>query len=191
MVSTVQAAVGQYFKNISNAVTSTFEGMAVTMSWMFRRPMTIQYPDKIEKPIEETLPDCYRGVLEVDTGICTGCMACQKACPIGCIRIKVGKNAETAERMLERFDIYVARCMFCGLCSEACPTGAIHHTSHFEIANDKLENLLLRYVPANPTPVYKPKKDVEPVTQPRGQAYLAARKHCTHAWRKEERHGDR
>ena len=39
----------KYFKNISNSVLSILEGMAVTLSWMFRRPYTVQWPDKIEK----------------------------------------------------------------------------------------------------------------------------------------------
>jgi len=172
----------QYFKGVRSAVVSTFEGMAVTMSWMFRRPMTIQYPDKIEKPIHEQLPDSYRGVLEVDTGICTGCQVCMKTCPIGCIEIEVQKNAETNERSLARFDINIARCMFCGLCSEPCPTGAIRHTTYFELGNDKLANLTMKYVQGAPVPVYKTKKDVEPPSRPVGDAFIETRKPCAHDW---------
>ena len=64
MVSPVSPAVGgprrtnpvaAYFGNIRRAVSSTFEGLTVTMSWMFRRPSTIQYPDRLEMPVQEAL----------------------------------------------------------------------------------------------------------------------------------------
>jgi len=181
MVSTVQTSVAQYWKNIRNTVVSTFEGMSVTMSWMFRRPMTIQYPDKIEKPIQETLPEQYRGVLEVDLGICTGCGLCMKTCPIGCIAIETGKIPETNERTVNRFDIYIARCMFCGLCSEPCPTGAIHHTREFEVAEYHLDDHLLKWVQGPPTPVYKVKKDVEPPARPPHGAILGEVKRRLHS----------
>ena len=88
----------QYFKNIANTATSFLEGMAVTLSWMFRRPYTVQWPDKIEKDLEGTLPARFRGILEVETRICIACLACMKECPIGVIAITVDRNAETKER---------------------------------------------------------------------------------------------
>ena len=54
-----------YVNNITETVTTIFEGMAITFSHFARRPMTIQYPDRIEKPVPETLPLRYRGILEV------------------------------------------------------------------------------------------------------------------------------
>ena len=71
----MEAAAG-YIKNIFETVTTIFEGMAITLSHLVRRPMTIQYPDRIDKPVQETLPLRYRGILEVDMDICTGCLAC-------------------------------------------------------------------------------------------------------------------
>ncbi|MCH7911762.1 MAG: NADH-quinone oxidoreductase subunit I, partial [Deltaproteobacteria bacterium] len=55
----------EYFKNIKDTVFTIFEGMTITFSHFLRRPMTIQYPDRIEKPVQETLPLRYRGILEV------------------------------------------------------------------------------------------------------------------------------
>ena len=66
-------SVSSYAKDIKDTVSSIFEGMAITFSHLVRRPMTIQYPDKIPVPIQETLPHRYRGILEVDMDICTGC----------------------------------------------------------------------------------------------------------------------
>ena len=83
--------------------------------------MTIQYPDKIPVPIRETLPLRYRGILEVDLDICTGCLACQRDSPITCITIGIEMNKDTKQRQFAHFDIDVCKCMYCGLCSEVLP----------------------------------------------------------------------
>ena len=165
-----------YFANIKDAVTSIFEGMSVTFSHLVRKPYTVQYPDRMPMKIEDTLPFRYRGILEVDLEICTGCLACERACPIDCIVIDAVKDKETRAMMLNRFDIDIAKCMYCGLCSEVCPTGSIHHTSQFEGADYSLESMLRRFVKA-PVQAYKPKKgpETDPEIRPildRGLAYL-------------------
>jgi formate hydrogenlyase subunit 6/NADH:ubiquinone oxidoreductase subunit I len=137
----------QYIDNIKHAAQSVYEGMAVTMSYMFKPPVTIQYPDRIPKPVHEMLPARYRGFLEVDVDICTACLACERACPISCIKIDQKKDPETRRLVMSRFDIDIAKCMFCGLCSEPCPTSAIAHTPHFEASTAYVENLVFRFVP--------------------------------------------
>jgi formate hydrogenlyase subunit 6/NADH:ubiquinone oxidoreductase subunit I len=157
----VNTAVSRYFGNIWTASRSFFEGLSVTLSWIFRRPITIQYPDKIAKPIEETLPERYRGILEVDIRYCIGCMQCMRTCPIDCILVEVAKHPESGTRMITRFDIDVSKCMFCGLCTEVCPTGCLHHTTLFEGTSMYIENLVLRYVD----------RPVEPFKQKKGEEY--------------------
>ena len=147
----------EYIDNIRTTVTSFWAGLAVTASHVLRRPMTVQYPDRTPVPVKDTLPARYRGFLEVDTAICTGCQACERACPITCIAIELEKDpANPKQRSMVRFDIDVAKCMFCGLCVEPCPTGAIQHTREFELASTHVENLTLRFIdPLKPVPVYK------------------------------------
>ena len=123
----MKAVVG-YVRNIFETVTTIFEGMSITLSHLVRRPMTVQYPDRIEKPVQETLPLRYRGILEVDLDICTGCLACERVCPIACITIGIDMNKETKQRTFGHFDIDICKCMYCGLCAEACPTGSIRHS---------------------------------------------------------------
>lgn len=138
--------VGDYFRNVFRAAATIFEGLAVTKSWLFRRPMTIQYPDKIEKPVQEMLPATYRGILEVDLDLCTGCMLCSRTCPIGTITVNIEKNAETGNRDITRFDIDIGQCMYCGLCVEACKFDALCHTTEFEASVPTPEELVLCFV---------------------------------------------
>lgn len=150
-----------YFKNILNTATSVFEGMSITFSHLFRRPVTIQYPDKMERPLTETLPDRFRGFLKVDMEICTACLACMTDCPIDCIKIVTKKDEASKERVLTQFDIDEAKCMYCGLCTEPCPTGAIHFTKEFERATEDMNDLLFKFVPDGQVivPYKAPKKE--------------------------------
>jgi NADH-quinone oxidoreductase subunit I len=151
----------EYFRHIKEALTTIFDGMAVTASHMIRKPYTVQYPDRTPVRVQDTLPFRYRGILDVDLEICTGCLACDRACPIDCIAMAIEKNAQTREIIISQFDIDIAKCMYCGLCSEPCPTGAIHHTTEFEGADYSLESLIRRFI-AEPVVAYKPKKGPEP-----------------------------
>ena len=152
--------VKQYFKNIVDTVTTIFEGLSITFSHFVRKPYTIQYPDRIEKRVQDTLPLRYRGILDVDLDICTGCLACERACPIDCITIEIQSNKPSKERVFTRFDIDIDKCMFCGLCVEPCPTGAIRHSQEFEGACYNHDDMIRRFV-QEPVPLYKPKKGGE------------------------------
>jgi NADH-quinone oxidoreductase subunit I len=169
--------IKEYFNNIRNACVSIFEGMAVTFSYMFRKPITIQYPDRTSKPVADMLPSGFRGILEVDTGICTACMACMKRCPIGTIYIETERDPETKKNYITRFDIDVARCMVCGLCTEVCPTSAIRHSTEFEASTANVINLLMQYVtPGGKLPTYKVSKEQEPQGLPQNTPYRKIKK---------------
>jgi NAD(P)H-quinone oxidoreductase subunit I len=147
---------------IARTANSIFEGMAVTFSELLRAPVTVQYPDKTEIPVPSMLPERYRGLLEVQMDICTGCKWCERVCPIDCIAIDLEKSATSKKIEMTRFDIDMAKCMYCGLCVEACvveSTGAIRHTREFEGAGATLDALVFRFVPEHPLPLYKAPKD--------------------------------
>jgi NADH-quinone oxidoreductase subunit I/NAD(P)H-quinone oxidoreductase subunit I len=176
------SSVSQYFRTIATSLKAIGEGMAITMSWMFRRPMTIQYPDrydgKINKYMKELervevgqkLPHVYRGFLEVDMDICTACQACERACPIDCISINVEKVVDERKRVMTHFDIDIGKCMFCGLCVDPCPTGALSHTPEFEATSQFIECLVARFVedPRQPYVPFKAGKGVEYERKPLG-----------------------
>ncbi|MBF0429966.1 MAG: 4Fe-4S binding protein [Fibrobacteria bacterium] len=167
--------LAEYFNAIGRTILTCSDGLAVTFSHLFRKPITIQYPDRTAKPLTEMLPERSRGILEMDQELCTGCSLCSKQCPINCITIDVQKNAETKERILNKFVIDIGKCMFCGLCVEACKFSAIRHSKEFEGTVSDVNRLKINFV-EQPAPVAKPKKGEDPVLKPVGsiiRKYLA------------------
>jgi NADH-quinone oxidoreductase subunit I/NAD(P)H-quinone oxidoreductase subunit I len=156
-------SVRDYAAAIRDTVSSLWQGLSITLSHLVRRPTTIQYPDRTPLPVRDMLPPRYRGFLEVDPAICTGCQACERACPIACIAIVLEKDPHNPKvRLVTQFDIDEAKCMFCGLCVEPCPTGSIQHTREFEGSQRHIRNLVFRWSdPLAPWPVYKVAKDAE------------------------------
>jgi len=103
----------------------------VTLSNMFRKPVTVQYPEE-----RRVLPERTRAriVLTRDPEggeRCVACYLCSAACPVDCISMQAAED-ENGRRYATWFRINFARCIFCGLCAEACPTLAIQMTPHYE-----------------------------------------------------------
>jgi formate hydrogenlyase subunit 6/NADH:ubiquinone oxidoreductase subunit I len=175
-----------YLGNIVAAAKTTAEGMAVTLAQYFRRPTTVQYPDRTAVPVADSLPERYRGFLEVDMDICTACKACERDCPINVIVIDIEKKEDV--RGMTRFDIDMGKCMYCGICVESCPTDArapgddeqtkcIRMTREFEGATQNFETLTFRFIrPGDFVVPFKPKKGEVSDTKRRGEIARYVRK---------------
>jgi NAD(P)H-quinone oxidoreductase subunit I len=174
-----------YFGNIVSSAKSVLEGMAVTFTWLFRKPVTVQYPDRMPMPMSDALPERYRGFLEVDMDICTACKACERDCPINCIVIDIEKV--DGVRAMTRFDIDLGKCMYCGICVESCPTDAqapgddeqtkcIRFTKEFEGVTSDFPTLTFRFIrPGDYVVAYKPKKGEIVDTRRRGEIARSSR----------------
>jgi NADH-quinone oxidoreductase subunit I len=105
-------------------------GLKTTVSHMFRKKVTLQYPE-----VRPTIPEGYRGVPTLvhdphGREKCVSCQLCEFVCPPKAIRITPGEidpEAETAhvEKAPKEFEIDMLRCIYCGLCEEVCPEEAI------------------------------------------------------------------
>ena len=64
---------------------------------------------------------------------CTGCRACEKACPDYIIRLDITTD-EDRSKYIDRWHYEIGACMMCGLCVEACPFDAIRMGHDYELA---------------------------------------------------------
>lgn len=108
---------------------------------MFRRRITIQYPD--EKP--EFPPRCRGRIIlsrDPDGGErCVACYLCAVACPVDCIALQATQD-ESGRRYPEFFRINFSRCIYCGFCEDACPTYAIQLTPDLEMSEYQRSNMV-------------------------------------------------
>lgn len=106
-------------------------GMALTGKSLFRRKVTVQYPEE-----KTPLSPRFRGLHALrryPNGVerCIACKLCEAVCPAMCITIE-SEERKDGTRRTTRYDIDLFKCIYCGFCEEACPTDAIVMTRHFE-----------------------------------------------------------
>src|SRR5512139_2445274 len=130
-------------RKIINTVffTEIAKGMALTMSRLFSRAVTRQYPTEKRTP----LPG-FRGLHawsrnEDGTPRCVHCGACAAVCPTKCITLAITKDGEG--KPLKHYTVDVLRCLFCGLCVEACPYSALVLTDHYEYSDYSREPFVM------------------------------------------------
>jgi len=110
------------------------QGMWVTLKHLFKRPATVEYPEKTR-----TFSQVYRGrhmLMRDEQGRerCTACGLCALSCPAEAITMKAAERKTEEihlyreEKYAEIYEINMLRCIFCGLCEEACPKQAIYLT---------------------------------------------------------------
>ena len=116
-------------------------GMFLTLKYMFKKPVTINYPFEKGK-----LSPRFRGehaLRRYPNGEerCIACKLCEAVCPALAITIE-SEPREDDSRRTTRYDIDMTKCIYCGLCEEACPVDAIVQGPNYEFAKESREELL-------------------------------------------------
>ena len=108
-------------------MTELAQGLSVTLRNLFRKTVTIQYP-------EEKTPQSprFRGLHALrrypnGQERCIACKLCEAVCPALAITIESDVGADGTRRTT-RYDIDLFKCIYCGFCEEACPVDAIVET---------------------------------------------------------------
>ena len=112
-------------------------GFATTFKHMFRKPITVNYPDQKVPMFPK-----YRGkqvLMRDENGLekCVACGLCAVACPADAIYLEAAENDGTVQagpRYAKVYQIHKTRCIFCGYCEEACPVSAIFMGKDYELA---------------------------------------------------------
>ncbi len=116
-------------------------GMLLTLRYMFRPKVTINYPWE-KGPISPR----FRGehaLRRYPNGEerCIACKLCEAICPAQAITIEAEARADGSRRTT-RYDIDMTKCIYCGYCEEACPVDAIVEGPNFEYATETHDELL-------------------------------------------------
>lgn len=128
-----------YIKDIFKGLKSLLTGMKITGYYFthHKEIITEQYPDN---RATLKMADRFRGEVvmihdENNEHACTGCSACELACPNGTIKIinKFDVNAEgKKKKAIDTFIYHLELCTMCNLCIVACPTDTIKMEPNFE-----------------------------------------------------------
>ena len=128
-----------YIKEVYSAVKSLVVGLRRTGYYFshHKEIITQQYPDNKDTL---NLPERFKGEVvmphdEKNEHRCTGCQACELACPNGTIKV-IFKNELTAEgkkkKAIDKLVYHLELCTMCNLCVVACPSDAIVMAQTFE-----------------------------------------------------------
>jgi len=117
-------------------------GFLTTLRHVFRKPITIQYPEERREPAAR-----FRGLHalrrypESGEERCISCCLCARICPTQCIRLVTSGEDK---KVIVEYDVDLGHCLFCGLCAEVCPEDAIVLSPQYEASYYRRGETILR-----------------------------------------------
>ncbi len=138
----------KYVLDILKGIMNLMEGLAVTLKHCFRKPITLQYPEK-----KEEMKLRFRGRLALPydqaTGDhkCTACMLCVKACPNHSLEVEkmIGEDGKPKPKA-SKYHYNMGSCIYCNLCVESCAFAAIIMSDEYETATEDKASLSMELV---------------------------------------------
>lgn len=114
--------------------------MGITFREFFKPVVTVPYPYETFK-----MKARYRGHIELiedEEGKpkCVVCMACQRACPSGCIAIEGEKPEGSKKKVLTSYALDFTTCSLCGSCVESCNFDALTFSKEYNLASTRKED---------------------------------------------------
>jgi NADH-quinone oxidoreductase subunit I len=121
-------------------LTELIAGLALTFRYMFRSPVTVNYPYEKGPLSPRFLGEHALRRYANGEERCIACKLCEAICPALAITIEA-EAREDGSRRTTRYDIDMTKCIYCGFCQEACPVDAIVEGPNFEYATETREEL--------------------------------------------------
>ncbi|PID71840.1 MAG: NADH-quinone oxidoreductase subunit I [Desulfobulbus propionicus] len=138
-----------YWSDILVGSKSLLIGLKITARQFFKPVVTENYPYTVPEMTER-----FRGHIELigdeETGKanCIACMACQRACPSGCITVAGKKFEGEKKKTVTKYILDFTKCSLCGSCVESCKFNAIGFSKEYNLVsfdkNDFIMDLVKR-----------------------------------------------
>ena len=129
-----------YFKDLFSGTKSLGVGLSITLKYLFKPVVTLQYPHESLK-----MSARFRGHIELlgdeETGApkCIVCGMCQRACPSNCITLTGEKPEGAKKKVLTSYVLDFTKCSLCGSCVESCKFGAVTFSKEYNLAGPRKE----------------------------------------------------
>jgi len=134
-------------KDALYGLTALFRGLGITFRYLFKGPVTIEYPEVRRRPSPRFRGRHYLRLWPDGTERCIACRLCEIVCPSQAIYVKPAPNPKDkpiskSHRYAAEFQINMLRCIFVGDCEEVCPVDCIVLSDEYELSGYTREEMI-------------------------------------------------